>query len=173
MAGCGGATGGGGADAVGGGGAEGGVGVAAIGAGMVELTAVLQPEERLATFLCKQTSASLPPGLTPEHFDMKSERQLDRIALCWALVICAFAPSVRMANVSAIIVAPGASALNQAFIGKVMSFTPARSSLAAETLPPGGFASRIERSPPAAYEKWSGFKPRALGCAELQIPKPR
>lgn len=57
--------------------------------GIVALTAVLQPGERFSTFFCKQASASLPPGVTPEHFDVKSERQFDRTALCCSEVVCA------------------------------------------------------------------------------------
>lgn len=64
---------------------------AATGAGKVALTAVLQAEDRLPTFFCRQVSASWPPGVTPEHFDMKSERQLALIALCCADVTCAAA----------------------------------------------------------------------------------
>jgi hypothetical protein len=52
----------------------------------VLLTALLQPGESTATFFCKQPSASLPPGATPEHRDMKSDRQADFIAFCWAAV---------------------------------------------------------------------------------------
>jgi hypothetical protein len=57
--------------------------------GSVGSTAALQPAERESTFFCRQTRASLPPGVTPEHFDMKSLRQLARNALCWADVIWA------------------------------------------------------------------------------------
>jgi hypothetical protein len=53
---------------------------------MVALTAVLQAGARLATFFCRHISASLPPGVTPEHFDMKSDRQLARMALCCSAV---------------------------------------------------------------------------------------
>jgi hypothetical protein len=49
---------------------------------MVALTAVLQAGDRLPTLVCKHCSASLPPGVTPEHFDMKSDRQAPRMALC-------------------------------------------------------------------------------------------
>jgi hypothetical protein len=61
------------------------------GAGMVALTTFLQAGARLATFFCRQLRASLPPGETPEHFDMKSERQLARRALCCSDVTCALA----------------------------------------------------------------------------------
>lgn len=63
--------------------------------GIVTLTAVLQAADRLATFFCKQTRASLPPGVTPEHFDMKSERQEARMALCCSAVTCARAIAER------------------------------------------------------------------------------
>lgn len=74
-------------------GAGAGAGAAAAGAGggSVALTTVLQAGLRLATFFCRQVRASLPPGDTPEHFDMKSERQLARMALCCSGVICAMA----------------------------------------------------------------------------------
>jgi hypothetical protein len=71
--------------------AGGGAGGAAAGAGMVSFTTLWQAADRLATFFCRQVSASLPPGDTPEQCDMKSERQFARIALCWALVIWASA----------------------------------------------------------------------------------
>jgi hypothetical protein len=48
-------------------------------------------------------SASLPPGVTPEHFDWKSERQLPRMALCCSLVICACALPAKPAIASAAI----------------------------------------------------------------------
>jgi len=56
------------------------------GFGKVALTAVLQPDDNVATFFCRHCSASLPPGVTPEHFDMKSLRQFARIALCCSAV---------------------------------------------------------------------------------------
>jgi hypothetical protein len=71
--------------------AGGGFTSAGAGAGIVALTAVLQAGARLPTFFCRQVSASLPPGVTPEHFDMKSERQFERIALCCSGVTCALA----------------------------------------------------------------------------------
>jgi hypothetical protein len=52
------------------------------GAGSVALTAVLQPGDKVSTFFWRHVSASLPPGLTPAHFDMKSLRQFARMALC-------------------------------------------------------------------------------------------
>jgi hypothetical protein len=58
---------------------------------MVARTAVWQPPESLSTFFCRHVSASLPPGVTPEQCDMKSERQFERSALCCALEICACA----------------------------------------------------------------------------------
>ncbi len=70
----------------GGGGAAGattGAGAAAgAGAGgRIALTAALQAGESLAKFCFKQSSASLPPGVTPEQFAMKSDRQEARMAL--------------------------------------------------------------------------------------------
>src|SRR4051794_26714735 len=72
---------------VGGGGAgvAAGADVAADGAaglGAIALTAVRQAGESAAELRCRHCSASAPPGVTPEHFDMKSERQEARIALC-------------------------------------------------------------------------------------------
>lgn len=49
---------------------------------MVELTTFLQAADSVATFFCRQPSASLPPGWTPEHFAMKSLRHDERMALC-------------------------------------------------------------------------------------------
>jgi hypothetical protein len=40
----------------------------------------------LATLRCRHCNASAPPGVTPEQLDMKSERQLLRIALCCSAV---------------------------------------------------------------------------------------
>jgi hypothetical protein len=56
-------------------------GAAAGDAGMVALTAVWHGPESLARFCLRQSSASLPPGVTPEQFAMKSDRQFERIAL--------------------------------------------------------------------------------------------
>jgi hypothetical protein len=53
---------------------------AGAGAGVIALTAVLQDPERLARLRLRHSSASLPPGVTPEQFAMKSERQEARIA---------------------------------------------------------------------------------------------
>jgi hypothetical protein len=61
---------------------------------MVALTAVLQPDESLPTLRCRHCSASFPPGVTPEQFDMKSDRQLERMALCCSDVTCAAAGAV-------------------------------------------------------------------------------
>ena len=52
-----------------------GLAVAAAGACMVALTTFRQPADSLATFLCRQASASLPPGVTLRQCDMKSLRQ--------------------------------------------------------------------------------------------------
>jgi hypothetical protein len=81
-------------------GASAGFAATGAGGGNVALTAVLQAADRPATFFCRQASASLPPGVTPEHFDMKSERQEDLIAFCCADVTCAMAalPSAIMAS---------------------------------------------------------------------------
>jgi hypothetical protein len=82
------------AGAAAGGGAAGAAGVAvtsdagglAAGAGMIAFTACWQPEESLATLSFRHCSASFPPLGTPEQFAMKSERQFERIALCWSEV---------------------------------------------------------------------------------------
>jgi hypothetical protein len=58
----------------------------AAGAGMIAFTACWQPEESLATLSFRHCSASFPPLGTPEQFAMKSERQFERIALCWSEV---------------------------------------------------------------------------------------
>ena len=58
----------------------------------------------------------------PEHFDMKSERQFERMALCCAAVTCAGAASVSAA--SAIRAAPGTSAWRNRVINKVMVVLP-------------------------------------------------
>ena len=76
-----------------------GTACAGAGAGMVALTAVLQAGDRLATFFCKHSNASLPPRGTPGHFDMKSERHEARIALCWSGEGCASAPPAHAASV--------------------------------------------------------------------------
>ncbi len=107
-----------GAAAAGAGAAVAGFAAAGAGAGIVALTAVLQAGARLATFFCRQSRASLPPGVTPEHFDMKSERQFARMALCCSAVTCAVAVCASAA--SAIKAAPVASALRNWF-GKVMA----------------------------------------------------
>lgn len=73
------------------------------GGGRVDATAFRQSGDSVATFVCRHFIASAPPGLTPEHFDMKSERQLALMALCWALEICACAAAVRAASASAAI----------------------------------------------------------------------
>ena len=77
-----------GADAAGeeaAGGLAAGAGAAAAGdAGFAEtaLTAVRQAGESLAEFFCRHWNASVPPGVTPEQFDMKSDRHELRIAFC-------------------------------------------------------------------------------------------
>ena len=69
---------------------------------MVERTARWQAGESLATFVWRHTNASLPPGVTPEQCDMKSERQDDLSALCWALDSCACAVAVNAVNAKAV-----------------------------------------------------------------------
>jgi hypothetical protein len=72
---------GGGVTAADGAGAAGAAAVAGgAGAGVMALTAVLQDPDRLARLRLRHSSASLPPGVTPEQFAMKSERQEARIA---------------------------------------------------------------------------------------------
>ena len=71
---------------------------AGAGGGIVALTAVLHAGDRPATFFCRHISASLPPGVMPEHFDVKSDRQLARMALCCWAVTCAFAPAAAKAQ---------------------------------------------------------------------------
>jgi hypothetical protein len=63
-------------------------------------TAPWQPPESDATFFFRHCSASAPPGVTPRHFDMKSERQLARSASCWAWLGCA-STGVRTASMRA------------------------------------------------------------------------
>lgn len=65
---------------------------------MVALTAVLQADDRLATFFCRHVSASLPPGVTPEHFAMKSARQAARMAFCCSAETWAFASAAANAQ---------------------------------------------------------------------------
>jgi stress-induced morphogen len=102
-------------------GAGGGAGAAcAAGGGIVALTAVLQAGDRPATFFCRQASASALPGVTPEHFAMKSERQFDRSALCWAELSWAAAPSIKAESASA--AAAAAIVCDQNPVGKVMIF---------------------------------------------------
>jgi hypothetical protein len=89
--------GGGGAAAAGGGAAGFGGGAAAAGGaaggafGMVAATAVRQPGDRLVRFFCRHSSASLLPGEVLMQWAMKSERQLERIALFCASLSCAWA----------------------------------------------------------------------------------
>ncbi|MBB4444001.1 hypothetical protein GGE15_007313 [Rhizobium esperanzae] len=44
-------------------------------------TAFRQPAESVALCCCRQVSASIPPGVTPEHCAMKSDRHSALIAL--------------------------------------------------------------------------------------------
>jgi len=50
--------------------------------------AVLHDDERLSWFRSRHSSAALPPGLTPEHLAMKSDRQDERIASRCVVVGC-------------------------------------------------------------------------------------
>jgi hypothetical protein len=59
--------------------------------GEIALTALRQAGESFAEFFCRHCSASAPPGVTPEQFDMKSDRQDERMAFCCSAVGCAFA----------------------------------------------------------------------------------
>jgi hypothetical protein len=102
-----------GAGAAGGGGAAaaadmGGAGSAgaeaalgAAGFGKVSLTTFWQFADKLSTFFCRQTRASLPPGEMPEQCEMKSERQLARSSLFSVLVTWAFAEPATIASASA------------------------------------------------------------------------
>ncbi|MBB2708039.1 UNVERIFIED_ORG: hypothetical protein GGE63_006200 [Rhizobium esperanzae] len=59
-------------------------------------TAFLQPAESVALCCCKQVSASMPPGVTPEHLAMKSERHSALIAFfCSSVGACAEAIPAR------------------------------------------------------------------------------
>jgi hypothetical protein len=69
---------------------------------MVALTAVLQAGDRLATLVWRHCNASLPPGVTPEHFDMKSDRQAPRMALCCSGVTWAAAAVAKVATANAV-----------------------------------------------------------------------
>jgi hypothetical protein len=51
---------------------------------LIALTAVLQDPESLPRLRLRHSKASLPPGVTPEQFAMKSERQDERMALIWS-----------------------------------------------------------------------------------------
>jgi len=92
---------GGGVAATAGGGAAGGVAAWVGSFGSVARTAVWQPADSFATLFWRQTKASLPPGVTPEQCDMKSERQFERIALCWAEVTWALALAASAAKINA------------------------------------------------------------------------
>lgn len=88
------AAGAGGADAMGAAGAEtagagrAGAATTAGGGGEIALTAAWQPPESLPRLRLRHSRASLPPGVTPEQFAMKSERQFARMALVCAGVGC-------------------------------------------------------------------------------------
>ena len=66
------------------------VGAAAgcVGGGLIALTAFRHATDSRAESRCRHCNASTPPGVTPEQFDMKSERQLLRIASRCACVGC-------------------------------------------------------------------------------------
>jgi hypothetical protein len=113
------------------------------GGGIVALTAVLQAGDRLATFFCRQASASRPPGLTPEHFDMKSERQDERMALCWADVSCAAAPSMETVSVKA--AAAKAAIPGSCVFKKVMALPDFGSGGAAMAAPFGAIEDQMNR----------------------------
>ena len=89
------ATGAEGTAAAGGGAGGGGAAAAAGGAGggEIALTAALQPPESRAMLRLRHSSASLPPGCTPEQLAMKSDRQLARIALVCSGVGCCACPA--------------------------------------------------------------------------------
>jgi hypothetical protein len=79
-----------GAEAAGAGGGAAAAGAAAAGAGVIALTAVWQAPDSLARLRLRQSKASLPPGVTPEQFAMKSERHEARIApVCSGVGCCA------------------------------------------------------------------------------------
>ncbi len=103
-------------------GAGGATAAGGVGPGMVALTAVLQADDRPATFFCRHCKASRPPGVTPEHFAMKSDRHEARMALCCSGVTCASAPAVNPASRMA--AAAGAKARakthGMSFLGNVM-----------------------------------------------------
>jgi hypothetical protein len=63
-------------------------GVAALPLAPSALIACLHPDESDASCCCRQATASLPPGVTPEQLDRKSLRQADLIALRCASVGC-------------------------------------------------------------------------------------
>src|ERR1700754_2385356 len=52
---------------------------------LIAETAFRQAAEREPLCCCRQVSASMPPGVTPEHCAMKSERHA---ALIWSFCCC-------------------------------------------------------------------------------------
>lgn len=72
-----------GADAVG---AEAAAGAPLGAPAPIAATALLHDGESLAELRCRHCSASAPPGCTPAQFDMKSERQDERMAAVCASV---------------------------------------------------------------------------------------
>jgi len=77
-----------GATVAAGAGATAGVVTAAGAAGVIALTAARQEGDNFAAFCRRQFKASAPPGVTPEQFAMKSERQFERMALVCAAEGC-------------------------------------------------------------------------------------
>ena len=86
------------------GGAGGCVGAATAGFGVIAATAPRHAGDSFAELCCRHCSASAPPGVTPEQFDMKSERQDERIAFCCSAVGCA------MTGAASVIQAPASAA---------------------------------------------------------------
>ncbi len=88
---------------------------AAAGAGAMALTALLHPPDSLATLRLRHSKASAPPGVTPEQFAMKSDRQFERMALvCSGVGCCACAetrPSA-IASPATSVIRPIVSAVN-------------------------------------------------------------
>src|SRR4029079_12447931 len=95
-----------------------GAGVVAPAAGALDppiaATALLQADESDELCCCRHERAACPPGCTPEHCAMKSLRQLDLMAFCWAAVgCCAYAVPTRSVSnsIPAATNAPNAAAL--------------------------------------------------------------
>jgi stress-induced morphogen len=97
----------------------------------VPLTTVLQPVDRVLTFFWRQAKASLPPGDTPEHFDMKSLRQFARSALCCSAESWAAATPGKVSEIAA---AANTTAKRVCVVPKVF---PLFSGIDCDVLPPG------------------------------------